>query len=106
MVTLEELQAFTPDDGADPDQAQMALDSASALVAAYCRDNHVTRNGDTRPGVDTVILTSAARILANPGQVTMRDQAGSFSRHRGQGFSGFTLAELGVLNRYRKRAAG
>lgn len=106
MVTVADLQAFTPDDGADEDQAQLALDSAVALVAAYCRDRHVTCNGNTRPGIDTVVLTVAARILANPGQVQMRDQAGSFSRHRGTGFSGFTLAELAVLNRYRKRALG
>lgn len=96
-----------PDEALTVDQAQLALDAATGLVEGYTRGNHrhpVT--GDYRPGINTVVLTVAARIAANPGQVQMRDQAGSFSRHRGQGFNGFTLAELAILNRYRKRATG
>lgn len=101
------LQGFMPDEALTVDQATVALESAAALIEGYTRGNHVhPLTGDHRPGVNTVILTVAARIAANPGQIVARDQAGSFSRHRGQGFSGFTLAELAVLNRYRKRAAG
>lgn len=105
-ITVGELQSFVPDDAADPDAAALAVDTATALVSGYCRGNEVDRAGKSRPGIDAVTLTVAARIVANPGQVVMRDQAGVFSKHRGAGFSGFTLAELAVLNRYRRRAIG
>lgn len=52
------------------------------------------------------MVDGAARLAANPGQVSKRDSAGQFTRQRGAGFSGFTLAEQAVLNRYRKRATG
>lgn len=96
-----------PDEALTTEQATLALDTALALVEGYTRGNHVHPvTGDRRQGIDTVVLTVAARVAANPGQIVARDQAGSFTRHRGQGFSGFTLAELAVLNRYRKRVAG
>lgn len=104
MITPEKLAAFAPDDYAGADMAQVHIDTATALVEGYTRGNHTTPAGVPRPGVESVILTVAARLMANPGQVTRRDQAGSFSTHRGAGFSGFTLAEQAVLNRYRKRA--
>lgn len=106
MITPAKLIAFSPDDAHDEDTALLAIEAATALVEGYTRGAHVTRNGEARPGVEAVILTVSARIAANPGQVVRRDSAGSFSTHRGQGFNGFTLAELAILNRYRKRAAG
>lgn len=106
LVSKERLQAFTPDDALTDDVADLAVESATALVEAYTRGRHLDGNGKPRPGITTVILTVAARIGANPGQISRQDQAGSFSSRRGVGFSGFTLAELSVLNRYRKRATG
>ena len=46
----------------------------------------------------------AARILANPEQISVREQVGPYQMYKAAGFSGFTLVELAVLNRYRKRA--
>lgn len=106
LVSKERLQAFTPDDALTDDVAALAVEAATALVEAYTRGRHLDGGGKPRPGITTVILTAAARIGANPGQVSRQDQAGSFSSRRGVGFSGFTLAELAVLNRYRKRATG
>ena len=85
------------------EQARLALDAVLALVAAYTRDNHM-RGGVLRPGVESVVLQAAARLMSNPEQVQVREQIGPYSYFRGDGFNGFTLAELAVLDRYRKRA--
>lgn len=106
LVSPATLQSFTPDDQLSDELAALAVESASALVDAYTRGRHLDRHGNPRPGITTVVLTVAARIGANPGQVSRQDQAGNFSSRRGAGFAGFTLAEQAVLNRYRKRAIG
>lgn len=106
LVTKEELQAFMPDDLIPDDLAALAVESATAVVAAYCRDRHIYPTGHPRPGVKTVVLTVAARIAANPSGISRQDTAGSFSTRRSGGFNGFTLAETTILNRYRKRAIG
>lgn len=103
-MTPEELIKFTGSEGPDVlVQAATALTMAEALVDAYCRGRHV-RAGLRRPGVDAVITAVAARILANPEQIQQREQIGPFTYFKGAGFQGFTLVELAVLNRYRKRA--
>jgi hypothetical protein len=51
-----------------------------------------------------VITTAAARFITNPGQLSHTDASGPFSRNVVGGFTGWTLAEQFVLNRYRKRA--
>lgn len=104
MVSPADLQNFAPDDFDTEDMAQLHIDTAMALIEGYTRGNHANARGELRKGIESVILTVAARLQANPGQITRRDQAGSFSTHRGPGFNGFTLAELAILNRYRKRA--
>ncbi|MEX3517676.1 hypothetical protein VVR26_09585 [Corynebacterium camporealensis] len=85
------------------EQATVALKSAESFVAAYTRGRH-KRGGEFREGVEDVIITVAARILSNPEQVSVREQVGPYSMYRGEGFKGFTLVELAVLNRYRKQA--
>lgn len=110
LLNAADLLAYaTPvEDGQTPDvteAAGLALETATALVGSYTRDRHMTRNGsDYRPGIRAVVLTVAARLLANPGQVSVGFKAGSVSVNKGQGFQGFTLAELATLDRYRKRA--
>lgn len=106
LVTVEELQAFMPDDLIPDDLATLSVEAATAVVAAYCRDRHVDRAGWPRAGVKAVVLTVAARIAANPSGISRQDTAGSFSTRRSGGFNGFTLAETTILNRYRKRAIG
>ena len=106
LVTVAELQAFMPDDALDADLCALAVEAATAVVAAYCRDRHLDASGRPRPGVKTVALTVAARIAANPSGISRQDTAGSFSTRRSGGFTRFTLAELTVLKRYRRKAIG
>lgn len=103
-MTPEELIKFTGTQGPNVDaQAAQALTTASALVSAYCRGRE--KRGDKyRPGVEEVITMVAARILANPEQISVREQVGPYQMYKAAGFNGFTLVELAVLNRYRKRA--
>lgn len=105
-VTPEELISFMGATPVSTETATTALTTAEALIGGYCRGCHVDGAGEYRDGIKAVVITVGARIAANPAQVTIRDSAGPFTRARGQGFSGFTLAELAVLNRYRKRAKG
>lgn len=103
-MTPEELVKFTGTQGPDVvSQAATALMMAEGLVGAYCRGRH-ERAGHPRPGVEEVIISVAARILANPEQIQVREQVGPYTMLKGPGFNGFTLVELSVLNRYRKRA--
>lgn len=107
-MTPEELIKFAGATGPDVQfQAETALSMAEGLVSTYCRGRHKRRGSDTyRPGIQEVIITVAARILANPEQIQQREQIGPYSYFRGNGFQGFTLVELSVLNAYRKRATG
>lgn len=103
-MTPEDLIKFTGTQGPNVDaQAAQALTTAQALVGSYCRGRE--KRGDTyRPGVEEVITMVAARILANPEQISVREQVGPYQMYKAAGFNGFTLVELAVLNRYRKRA--
>ena len=85
-------------------QAVLQLATAEGMVAGYCRGRHVDAAGEYRPGAGEVVLSLACRLLANPQQIQVREQAGSVSMLRGEVTVGFTLAEQFVLNRYRKRA--
>lgn len=106
-ITPEELIAFVGAE--DPDasklgaQAESALLIADSLAGSYCRGRHKW-GSSYRAGVRAVVLTAAARILANPGQIQVREQVGPYTMLKGAGFNGFTLVELAVLDRYRKRA--
>ncbi|MGO2114364.1 hypothetical protein [Corynebacterium casei] len=103
-MTPEDLIKFTGTQGPNVEaQAAQALTTANALVSAYCRGRE--KRGDKyRPGVEEVITMVAARILANPEQISVREQVGPYQMYKAAGFNGFTLVELAVLNRYRKRA--
>lgn len=103
-LTPNELIKFTGATGPEVEQqAATALGMAESLVSVYTRGRH-KRGENFRPGIETVITTVAARILANPQFIQEREQIGPYTYFRGEGFTGFTLAELAVLNSYRKRA--
>lgn len=112
-TTGADVLAFLGHDDSDETfvaQADAAVRTITAMVGAYCRgrnenpEERVLVGNDyvsaQRDGIDEVILTAAARLLANPEQLAY--DIGDVSI-RG-GFSGFTLVELAVLNRYRVRA--
>lgn len=106
MITPEQLIQYAGATGPHVQaQATAAIDEATAYVAAYTRGRH-ERGGELRPGIEAVIRSVAARILANPAGVSSREQVGPYSYFVGEGFNGFTLGELAVLNRYRRKAIG
>ncbi len=76
----------------------------TAMARSYTRGNgfdDVTVPGQVTDDIAAVIVTATARLLANPEQLAHDVGAVSF---RG-GFTGWSLAETFVLNRYRRRAA-
>ena len=76
-----------------------ALTTIYQLVSAYTRGNGFV-GGVPNPELRAVIRTATARLTANPEQVA--STVGGVTV--GAGFNGWSLAELAVLNRYRKRA--
>ncbi len=71
----------------------------TALARAYTRGNGFT-DAEPNDEITAVITTATARLVANPEQIATT--TGSVAVNGG--FTGWTLAELFVLNRYRKRA--
>ncbi|MCZ0731888.1 hypothetical protein OY187_27930 [Mycolicibacterium iranicum] len=74
------------------------------MARAYTRDRGFVGAEPSAP-VAAVIATASARLAANGSQLPRSDTAGVFSQDIRAAFQGWTLAELAVLNRYRKRAA-
>lgn len=76
-----------------------ALTTINAMVSAYTRGSGFT-GGVPNKELRAVIQTATARLVANPEQVA--STVGGVTT--GAGFNGWSLAELAVLNRHRKRA--
>lgn len=72
----------------------------TAMARSYTRGNGFTA-GEPAEDVAAVIVTATARLMGNPEQLGYT--RGSVSMPGG--FTGWSLAETFVLNRYRKRAA-
>lgn len=89
------------DDDAVVALAGEALPVITAMARAYTRGGGF-EGDDPQADVGAVITTATARLMANPDQVQYRAGEVSFQ----SGFTSWTLAELFVLNRYRKRAIG
>lgn len=87
------------DDSALVTLAGKHVDVVTQLARSYTRDGGFT-GGVPNDDIAAVITTAAARLVANPEQLSTT--IGTVSV-RG-GFSGWTLTERLVLNRYRKQA--
>jgi hypothetical protein len=72
----------------------------TAMARAYTRGKGFDENGDPLDDVAAVIVTATARLMANPDQIARTTGPFSYSG----GFTGWSLAETFVLNRYRKRS--
>jgi hypothetical protein len=77
------------------------------FVNAYVRGNGVTVDAETLAltfpqDLQSVILTSTARLVVNPAQLERETYDGYTATGS---FRGFNLPELFVLNRYRRRSA-
>ena len=105
MVTGQRVAEFV---GRGDDQAFVALASehvqiVTAMARGYTRDRGF-ETGEPAEDLAAVIVTATARLLANPDQVPNDLTAGSFSKRTYAGFTGWSLAETFILDRYRKRA--
>lgn len=72
----------------------------AAMVSGYTRGRGFTA-GEPDPEIAAVITTATARMVANPEQINTR--VGNV--YTSSAFTGFTLAETFVLNKYRVRSA-
>lgn len=102
-VTAEDVADFLGqgDDDTVVALAGEALPVVTAMARAYTRDQGFDDDGDPKDDVAAVLTTATARLMSNPEQVSSMQVADYSIRG---GFTGWTLAELFVLNRYRKRA--
>lgn len=101
-VTGLEVAEFTGD-GADEGAVALAGEAVkvvTAMVRSYTRGRGFEYQGYVMEDLAAVIVTASARLMANPDQ--LRSQVGGVSIYNG--FTGFSLAETFVLNRYRRRA--
>jgi hypothetical protein len=73
------------------------------MARAYTRGRGFDDDGPNEE-VAAVITTASARFVGNPKQVSIALTTGPFSMDVRSFFNGWTLAELFVLNRYRRRA--
>lgn len=87
------------DDGSLVTLAGNHVGIVTQMARAFTRDGGFS-DGVPNEEIASVITTAAARLVANPEQLS--STVGTVSI-RG-GFSGWTLTERSVLNRYRKQA--
>lgn len=89
-------------EGGDDAHLQSHLDTAAAMVKAYVRDNGFDPIEGPGDDLAAVIVSSAARSASNP---TLATSVGvDDAQVRPGTFHGWTLAELSILHRYRRRA--
>lgn len=77
------------------------ITTATAMVRSYVRDNGFL-GGEPTEDLAAVIISSAARLHRNP-TLDRTQTAGPFTHTPGT-FHGWTLPELAILHRYRRRA--
>lgn len=101
MVTGQDVADFLGQ-GDDPDLVALAgqhVTIITAMAQAYTRGGGFDGQ-EPREDVAAVITTATARLMGNPDQVQYKSGNTSFQSY----FTGWSLAETFVLNRYRKRA--
>jgi predicted ATP-dependent serine protease len=82
--------------------AEQHVPVVTVMVKAYVRDNGFDELGEPADDLALVIVSSCARLVVNP-EHTVSQEIGTFSIRQAV-FNGWTLPELAVLHRYRKRA--
>lgn len=102
-VEAEQVAAFLgkPDDAATLAVAQQAIPIVTVMVRAYVRGG---ASWESNEELDAVIVTASARMVSNPTGIAYDATAGQFTQSVRGAFQGWTLAEVMVLSRYRKRA--
>jgi hypothetical protein len=100
--TAADVAAFLgkPGDAATVAIAGQALPIVTAMARSYTRDNGFV-GVEPADDIAAVLVTATARLITNPGQLSVSDTMGPFSHDAREGFVGWTLVETFVLNRYR-----
>lgn len=85
-------------------KAEAHLPLVTEFVRAYTRDRGFDAvTGEPAPDVAAVIVSATARLVENPTHTTFT-QVGPFTERPGT-LEGWTLPELAVLHRHRRRSA-
>ena len=100
MVTGQDVADFL---GQGDDEQLVALAGQSvtiitAMARSYTRGNGFHEISGANDEIAAVITTATARLVANPEQLRV-----TIGGVQTDGFQGWSLAELFVLNRYRAR---
>lgn len=85
------------------DQGGAALSLVTQLAAAYTRDRGFT-SGAPNSDIAAVIVSAAARLVKNPSQLARSATYGPSSVAFTTAWTGWTVVEQIVLDRYRIRA--
>ncbi len=91
-----------PEDPTTLTRAQAQLPFVTATVRAYTRDRGFDDVGNMDRAIALVVVASTARLVGNP-EHNIERSVGAFSE-KAAIFNGWTLPELAVLHRSRKRA--
>ncbi|WP_422745188.1 hypothetical protein ACN27E_23615 [Mycobacterium sp. WMMD1722] len=75
----------------------------TTMAKAYTRGRGFD-GGEPNDELAAVITTAAARLVTNGGQLAVRHKVDDVEKEYRSAFTGWTLAEQIVLNRYRVRA--
>lgn len=102
MLTADDVSALMPGP-ASVDQIEAALAVITALARSFTRGGGWT-DDEPADDINAVILSATCRLLTNVGQLPISESMGAFSVNINGGFTGWSLVELAVLNRYRERA--
>jgi hypothetical protein len=100
---VERARALIGPGAVTDEQLQAAVLAVTEMVRAYTRDRGFTIDLPD-DDVAAVITTSTARLASNPEAIQQEDIAGEYAVRK-TAFSGWSLAELAVLNRHRQKAA-
>lgn len=84
--------------------AGSAVPIITAMVRAYTRGRGFAGGQPASDEIAAVITTAAARLAANTAQLSTARTTDDRTIDVRTAFTGWTLAELAVLNRYRVRA--
>ena len=86
--------------------AERAVPMVAAMVRGWTRGRGFDDRGEPAfADLAAVIVSAAARLVANPSQLEQETVMGPFRHDVRGGFDGFTTHEQVILNRYRQRAA-
>jgi hypothetical protein len=104
------MPSSTPECHAITRKAGRSLTRHGNVARSASREAHTRGVGFTgdvpNAEIAAVIVTASARLYAHPNWFPVSEQMGAFAvGYRAGGFQGWTLVEVGVLDRYRVEPA-